>query len=118
MLFFFFSSRRRHTRYWRDWSSDVCSSDLLGWMDYLSPTSWAMKGFDIVLGFDPIGWLQEKFAGDWEALASMHPVLDNTATALHDLALNVQSGATTLHPLWQGNAGDTAYRYLDRKSVV
>src|SRR5215217_8494122 len=27
---FFFSSRRRHTRYWRDWSSDVCSSDLGG----------------------------------------------------------------------------------------
>src|SRR3712207_8299445 len=27
---FFFSSRRRHTRYWRDWSSDVCSSDLSG----------------------------------------------------------------------------------------
>src|SRR5947209_1239539 len=27
--FFFFSSRRRHTRYWRDWSSDVCSSDLV-----------------------------------------------------------------------------------------
>src|SRR3712207_7020181 len=25
---FCFSSRRRHTRYWRDWSSDVCSSDL------------------------------------------------------------------------------------------
>src|SRR3712207_7676180 len=25
---FFFSSRRRHTIYWRDWSSDVCSSDL------------------------------------------------------------------------------------------
>src|SRR3712207_7795935 len=30
MIFFFFSSRRRHTRYWRDWSSDVCSSDLDG----------------------------------------------------------------------------------------
>src|SRR6266852_8615397 len=27
-LFFFFSSRRRHTRCYRDWSSDVCSSDL------------------------------------------------------------------------------------------
>src|SRR5687768_18066155 len=26
--FFFFSSRRRHTRCSRDWSSDVCSSDL------------------------------------------------------------------------------------------
>src|SRR5690625_296566 len=29
-MFFFFSSRRRHTRWPRDWSSDVCSSDLLG----------------------------------------------------------------------------------------
>src|SRR3712207_8762036 len=28
LSFVFFSSRRRHTRYWRDWSSDVCSSDL------------------------------------------------------------------------------------------
>src|SRR5207245_3941583 len=27
-VFFFFSSRRRHTRCYRDWSSDVCSSDL------------------------------------------------------------------------------------------
>src|SRR3712207_8419013 len=38
MLAFFFSSRRRHTRYWRDWSSDVCSSDLhvqLGMFGYL-----------------------------------------------------------------------------------
>src|SRR5690606_39289363 len=28
---FFFSSRRRHTRFSRDWSSDVCSSDLIPW---------------------------------------------------------------------------------------
>src|SRR6266700_6115052 len=28
-FFFFFSSRRRHTRFSRDWSSDVCSSDLV-----------------------------------------------------------------------------------------
>src|SRR5256884_759478 len=34
--FFFFSSRRRHTRCSRDWSSDVCSSDLSphGHLDY------------------------------------------------------------------------------------
>src|SRR5882762_9480820 len=30
LLFFFFSSRRRHTRFKCDWSSDVCSSDLVG----------------------------------------------------------------------------------------
>src|SRR5690606_40963764 len=32
---FFFSSRRRHTRFSRDWSSDVCSSDLSS-----VPTRW------------------------------------------------------------------------------
>src|SRR5690349_23732480 len=32
-LSFFFSSRRRHTRSLRDWSSDVCSSDLKGTAD-------------------------------------------------------------------------------------
>src|SRR6266487_5111580 len=30
LIFFFFSSRRRHTRWTGDWSSDVCSSDLDG----------------------------------------------------------------------------------------
>src|SRR5687768_17849082 len=33
---FFFSSRRRHTRCSRDWSSDVCSSDLPGELKHLS----------------------------------------------------------------------------------
>src|SRR5204863_3676325 len=32
-FFFFFSSRRRHTRSLRDWSSDVCSSDLTKSLD-------------------------------------------------------------------------------------
>src|SRR3712207_8722779 len=48
-FFFFFSSRRRHTRYWRDWSSDVCSSDLRLWISvpsvllsgYLSLYFWS-----------------------------------------------------------------------------
>src|SRR5256885_5460681 len=36
---FFFSSRRRHTRLQGDWSSDVCSSDLVDHID-LTPTSF------------------------------------------------------------------------------
>src|SRR5438309_5429353 len=35
--FFFFSSRRRHTRWNCDWSSDVCSSDLLNSLGYYQP---------------------------------------------------------------------------------
>src|SRR5438874_9937177 len=37
-FFFFFSSRRRHTRSLRDWSSDVCSSDLLRLREHLVDT--------------------------------------------------------------------------------
>src|SRR2546422_5254079 len=39
---FFFSSRRRHTRCSRDWSSDVCSSDLLV-LPILLGGDWALR---------------------------------------------------------------------------
>src|SRR5690349_23085384 len=38
-VIFFFSSRRRHTRSLRDWSSDVCSSDLLA-RSASTPCTW------------------------------------------------------------------------------
>src|SRR5216683_5660252 len=42
--FFFFSSRRRHTRSDRDWSSDVCSSDLAAFPDSPSGPRLAIVG--------------------------------------------------------------------------
>src|SRR5688572_32636442 len=42
LTFFFFSSRRRHTRFDCDWSSDVCSSDLFAAM-YLSFNSTILE---------------------------------------------------------------------------
>src|SRR5690606_39877298 len=43
---FLFSSRRRHTRFSRDWSSDVCSSDLMPelypWLINHSKSSWGV----------------------------------------------------------------------------
>src|SRR5699024_12201231 len=44
LFFFFFSSRRRHTRSKRDWSSDVCSSDLQRFPDQV------LKRLNTVLG--------------------------------------------------------------------
>src|SRR5690606_41011685 len=41
--YFFFSSRRRHTRFSRDWSSDVCSSDL-GWQGAVEHGPLAVSG--------------------------------------------------------------------------
>src|SRR2546429_6845034 len=56
---FFFSSRRRHTRCSRDWSSDVCSSDLLaptesaevdtpGLRLHCSPASWRIVATNLL----------------------------------------------------------------------
>src|SRR5690606_39760017 len=54
--FFFFSSRRRHTSFSRDWSSDVCSSDLFGGVaDYVvargdsTTTPGGLSGYTTVL---------------------------------------------------------------------
>src|SRR2546430_17173625 len=43
-MFFFFSSRRRHTRFDCDWSSDVCSSDLLSGGDALIYSDDKLEG--------------------------------------------------------------------------
>src|SRR3712207_8555150 len=52
-FFFFFSSRRRHTRYWRDWSSDVCSSDLVVayHLDERRVARWSEGGYGVPLRY-------------------------------------------------------------------
>src|SRR3712207_9485027 len=81
--FVFFSSRRRHTRYWRDWSSDVCSSDLLPMLlvayayrelnrvapDCGTSFTWTTKAFNPY-----VGWLC-----GWGALLATVIVLSNLA---------------------------------------
>src|SRR5215213_10831793 len=56
-VFFFFSSRRRHTRLVSDWSSDVCSSDL----GELTPDGEVLHpGGDVSVtkaAIDPVWWL-------------------------------------------------------------
>src|SRR5699024_11927446 len=52
-LLFFFSSRRRHTRSKRDWSSDVCSSDL-------PMRDGKLQGKN-VFNRQELLWLQDKF---------------------------------------------------------
>src|SRR5699024_12482054 len=69
---FFFSSRRRHTRSKRDWSSDVCSSDLynaLSCYESISATvSQNFVGWNMMLGYtrtqnntdDSLRWRSEE----------------------------------------------------------
>src|SRR2546430_12089909 len=69
-VFFFFSSRRRHTRFDCDWSSDVCSSDLgIRYLDV--GTSGGVLGFEhgycLMIGGEP------------EAVALLEPALATLA---------------------------------------
>src|SRR5437868_1411641 len=59
MFQLFFSSRRRHTRSKRDWSSDVCSSDLVttGPTMYLLPMTEVTPSFDTARDFVPVSLL-------------------------------------------------------------
>src|SRR3712207_2536249 len=72
-FYFFFSSRRRHTRYWRDWSSDVCSSDLYRLEELLAesrPTvTW--RAFDQVLSRSVLVHLLSPDDPDEEKLLSV-----------------------------------------------
>src|SRR5256886_6229150 len=51
--FFFFSSRRRHTRFDCDWSSDVCSSDLPE-----IETGWGKRFLELLLRLGPVQLLE------------------------------------------------------------
>src|SRR3712207_9514868 len=53
-MIIFFSSRRRHTRYWRDWSSDVCSSDLAD--NDGTPEQWGLGTEASVIRVAPFIW--------------------------------------------------------------
>src|SRR5216683_3630865 len=60
MFFFFFSSRRRHTRSDRDWSSDVCSSDLVADISQIPPYNEDVRA----QGFPPtVETLRRQIAG-------------------------------------------------------
>src|SRR5206468_9303230 len=61
-FFFFFSSRRRHTRSDRDWSSDVCSSDLSG---AVYPVSEVVGGKIVTKTVPALTALNERLRDDY-----------------------------------------------------
>src|SRR5437867_7103160 len=71
---FFFSSRRRHTRSYGDWSSDVCSSDLL-------------VGCAVEPGLDDAVMLQDQLAVRRARAARLGIVLADVPEAVHEQAL-------------------------------
>src|SRR5690606_8559909 len=94
----FFSSRRRHTRFSRDWSSDVCSSDLL--KEYGDKLSADKKGV-IEAGLEKLktAYAAKNFAGIDTASAELQNAWNAASEEMY--AASQQGGAE--QP--QGDAG-------------
>src|SRR5690606_18177066 len=85
----FFSSRRRHTRFSRDWSSDVCSSDL-GFMIAVTIEKWNLHKRIALTIISFIGTdLKRIILGFMVATAFISMWISNTATALMMLPIGM-----------------------------
>src|SRR3712207_8243077 len=84
---FFFSSRRQQTRYWRDWSSDVCSSDLRSRRCFLHPAMTVVldRRGAVVRVLDP--WLYAAHSGGQDS---------RTCMPAHHLAARLSPPSTPL----------------------
>src|SRR2546427_12988781 len=88
LCFFFFSSRRRHTRFDCDWSSDVCSSDLQTLspgaysVSEAIPAGWVLTGLSCTssLGTSTFTTTAPPVAGPGTATASITLAANDTVT--------------------------------------
>src|SRR6266496_1802980 len=106
-FFFFFSSRRRHTRSLRDWSSDVCSSDLLAQpdqhqhlvlavrvdVDHALAPQGLVERFELEIGPRRVGTLVVLVLLECQAVVA--PALESVANGLLDpgAGLRIAPGA-------------------------
>src|SRR5690554_7291230 len=90
MIIFFFSSRRRHTRCGRDWSSDVCSSDLFDndtWWETLRLRVLALFSAPKKLPAPGLGRFDaQKASGMYFRRSCFHPRQNNFYTTIYGFA--------------------------------
>src|SRR5687768_17710121 len=80
--FFFFSSRRRHTRCSRDWSSDVCSSDLKHAFFFSGDTGLTPEYADIKERLGPFDLVMLEVGAYHPAWGDIHLGPENALEAL------------------------------------
>src|SRR5437868_1221521 len=100
-FFFFFSSRRRHTRSKRDWSSDVCSSDLIANTTADGSGNWSVRTSTLTQGTHSITATENvtDIAGNVSvASAALSVTIDTTAPgapSTPDLIAASDTGSTS-----------------------
>src|SRR5699024_11626047 len=82
---FFFSSRRRHTRSKRDWSSDVCSSDLAEEEEAVDGALEALDGYIATLNEAlSSGGVATEDIGDYSQGEALEALREDSSALKHD----------------------------------
>src|SRR5688500_20358221 len=87
---FFFSSRRRHTRLQGDWSSDVCSSDLVVVDEKGKKTEWSVEGGS-PNSLSRQGWRATTFKPGEVVTVRIAPMKDGTAARSEERRVGKES---------------------------
>src|SRR5690625_5225989 len=100
---FFFSSRRRHTRWPRDWSSDVCSSDL---KQEVPATRWGASKLQVPSNTPLTMWATRIYDGDTIVCDSIELAPVDVASAA------VADDSSLLHALGEGFSSECVYESI------
>src|SRR5699024_8046426 len=94
-LFFFFSSRRRHTRSKRDWSSDVCSSDLATQKENTMNTTTTRTVSEVIAYNDTLETVRTLLAADKvEEASALLDQIENPEGRRMEYAIEMHDGTT------------------------
>src|SRR3712207_4313516 len=116
-VIFFFSSRRRHTRYWRDWSSDVCSSDLGTGAVESSVVNLIKKGDKVVIPVN--GEFSTRLADlidSWggQSIRIESPFGENPPLEKFEQAFDEHKDIKALYAVYNETSTGTTIRYMDK----
>ncbi|MEU1941715.1 hypothetical protein ACFW95_26235 [Streptomyces sp. NPDC059474] len=78
----------------------------------LSPSWVISKGLELAFDFNPVDEAKKLLAGDWEAFAACAKAWSYLGEFCDDVSTNILAGNIELDSTWNGNGGDSAYKYF------
>ncbi|MDG3011301.1 hypothetical protein G4X40_14185 [Rhodococcus sp. D2-41] len=86
--------------------------NILGASQYISPSYWFNEVATRMCHTDPMSWISEQFAGDWESVQKASVALNNLSTFSSDYSGALTTGTADLLHEGEGHAADEAGQYF------
>ncbi len=79
----------------------------------ISPTWYVQQFLSTVIGLDPLDWIAQQVAGNWEDVQRAGAAIQNLGKYNEALAESIRSGAHGVQQSWHGNAAENADAYFE-----